>query len=203
VTGRSYSRLVNAPPPVQQSGIVVNTSSPMDLHEPKWFVLFVRSNQEKRTAQHLAHREIEYFLPCCRSVRQWKDRRVTLDMPLFPGYVFVRLPFIDRTRVLTLPNVVSLIGNRNTPSELSETEIDWIRKAVEHGNALPHPYLKTGQRVVITSGIFSGMQGIFERKQNNTRVVVSIDSIARAFSVEVDMSCLKPLAHQHLLREAI
>ena len=184
---------------------MLNSLSPIDVHEPKWFVLFVRCNQEKMTAQRLTEYEVEHFLPCYRSVRQWKDRRVTLEMPLFPGYLFVHLPFIERARVLTLPNVVALVGNKNSPSEISEQEIAWIKQGVEHGNAAPYPYLKVGQRVVITSGALSGMQGILMRKQNNTRVVVSLDSISRGFVVEVDMASLKPIGRsvQQQAREAV
>jgi transcription antitermination factor NusG len=178
--------------------------SPAGLYDPNWFVLFVRSNQEKRIAQRLADRQIEHFLPCCRSVRQWKDRRVTLEMPLFPGYVFVRLPFLERSKVLTLPNVVSLVGNKNSPSVISEEEIAWIRRGVEHGNASPHPYLQIGQRVIITAGALSGMKGLLVRKQNNTRVVVSLDSIARSFVVEVDLESVAPLTSQpHDYKQAV
>lgn len=178
--------------------------SPAGLYDPKWFVLFVRSNQEKRIAQRLSDHQIEHFLPCCRSVRQWKDRRVALQMPLFPGYVFVRLPFIERSKVLTLPNVVSLVGNKNSPSVISEEEIAWIRRGVEHGNASPHAYLNIGQRVIITAGALAGMQGILVRKQNNTRVVVSLDSIARSFVVEVDLDSIAPLRNKEgPYREAV
>ena len=172
-----------------------NCPSPIDVYDPKWFVLFVRSNQEKKTALRLKEFEVEYFLPVYRSVRQWKDRRVTLEMPLFPGYVFVHLPLAERSRILTLPNVVGLVGNKSFPSVVAEEEIAWVRRAVEHGNASPHSYLTVGQRVAIISGPLSGMRGILLRHQNNTRVVVTIDSISRGFVVEVDVSSLRPIAH--------
>lgn len=165
-----------------------------DLHDPKWFVLFVRSNQEKVIAQRLVEREVEHFLPCYSSVRQWKDRKVTLEMPLFPGYIFVHLPFLNRARVLTIPNIVSLVGSRNFPSVISEEEIDWIRRGVEHGNAVPHPYLSVGDRIKVVSGPLSGMQGVLLRKQNSTRVVICLDSISRSFMVEVDLESIEPLA---------
>lgn len=168
-------------------------SLPAHLLHPQWFVLFVRANQEKTTAHRLANQEIEHFLPCFRSVRQWKDRRVTLEMPLFPGYVFVRLLFSERARMLTLPNIVSLVGPKDSPSVIAEEEIGWIRKGIEHGNALPHPHLAVGQQVRIVAGALSGMQGILVRKQNRTRVVISLDSIARGFVVEVDLDSLEPL----------
>jgi transcription antitermination factor NusG len=166
---------------------------PADLHDPKWFVLFVRYNQEKRTAHRLAEYGVEHFLPCCRSLRQWKDRRVTLEMPLFPGYVFVRLPFVERARVLTMPNVVSLVGGRNSPSAVSEEEINWIKLGIEHGNAMPHPELAVGQRVRIVAGALAGMQGILLRRQNGTRVVICLDSISRSFVVEVDLAAIEPV----------
>jgi transcription antitermination factor NusG len=165
---------------------------PFEPNHPNWFVLSVRANQEKKTAQRLASYEIEYFLPCYRSVRQWKDRRVTLEIPLFPGYVFVHLPFAERVKVVSLPNVVGLIGSKSAPSIVSASEIDCIRRGVEFGNAAPHAALVEGQRVVIVDGVLRGVQGILLRSQNNTRVVVAVDSIARSFAVEVDISCLKP-----------
>ncbi len=162
-------------------------------HDPKWYVLFVRSNQEKRVAHCLADRGVEHLLPCYRSRRQWKDRRVELEMPLFPGYVFVRLPFIERMKALTVPNVVSLIGNKKAPSVVSDAEIMWIRQGLKQGTAGPHHYLKQGQRVVITVGALSGLEGILVRLQNNMRVVVSLDSIQRAFMVDVAEAWLQPV----------
>jgi len=160
---------------------------------PSWFVLHVRVNQEKKTAQRLISAEVEHFLPCYQSLRQWKDRRVTLEMPLFPGYVFVHMDLSDRMRVLTLPNVVGLVGSRNTPSIVSPEEIDRIKRGVEFGNAAPHSAFVVGQRVLITNGALQGMSGCLLRSGNNTRVVIAIDSIARSFAVDVDISCLKPI----------
>lgn len=114
-------------------------------------------------------------------------------MPLFPGYVFVHMDPADRMKVLTLPNVVGLIGSKHSPSIVSPEEIDRIQRGVEFGNAAPYSFLIVGQRVLITQGALLGMSGCLLRSGNNTRVVVSIDSIARSFVVDVDISCLKPI----------
>jgi transcription antitermination factor NusG len=164
---------------------------------PRWFVLFVRSNQEKKTAQRLAACGVQHFLPCYRSARQWADRRVTLEMPLFPGYVFVHLPFVERAKVLTLPNVVSLVGGKNCPSVVSAEEINWIKMGIEHGSALPHPTPAVGDRVRIVAGVLSGMQGILLRRQNNTRVVICLESISRSFVVEVSLDAIERVAAPH------
>lgn len=129
---------------------------------------------------------------------------MTLEMPLFPGYVFVYIDLADRMRVLTLPNVVGLVGSRNSPSIVSPEEIDRIKRGVEFGNAAPHPAFAVGQRVLITEGALQGMSGCLLRAGNNTRVVISIDSVARSFVVDVDISCLKPIGEISLLeRKAV
>jgi transcription antitermination factor NusG len=175
------------------ASIMGESDSMTDLQEPKWYVLFVRSNQEKRVAHRLSSRSVEHFLPCYQALRQWQDRRVRLEIPLFPGYVFVRLPLLERLKVLTLPNVVSLVGPKHSPSPVSEDEIAWIKQGVEHGKAEPHPFLEAGERVVISGGILAGMEGVLLRMKNSTRVVVSIDSISRAFAVEIDVAYIEPL----------
>jgi transcription antitermination factor NusG len=114
-------------------------------------------------------------------------------MPLFPGYVFVRLPLMERMKVLTVPNIVSLVGSGHASAEISPEEIDSIRRGVEQGHAQPHPYLREGQRVAIVGGVMAGMEGVLLRRQNGARVVVCLDSISQAFVVEVDTAFLKPL----------
>jgi transcription antitermination factor NusG len=163
-----------------------------DLQEPKWYALFVRARQEKRIAGHLDGRNVQHFLPCYPSVRQWKDRRVVLTVPLFPGYVFVHLPLTERLKVLTIPNVVSLVGSKQCAAVISDEEIAWIMSGTNLGTAQPHPFLTVGQRVRITHGLMMGLEGILVRQQNSTRVVVSVNSIASSFVINVDANSVQP-----------
>jgi transcription antitermination factor NusG len=164
-----------------------------DFALPRWYAVFVRSNQEKQVAAYLSGLQMEHYLPCCTSVRQWKDRRVKLEVPLFPGYLFVRLPFQERMKVLSIRQVVSLVGKKNLPSPVSDGEIAGIRAGIEHGNAEPHEYLEAGQRIVITDGVMCGMEGILLTVRSHARVVISLPSIGRAFVVEVGADCVRPL----------
>lgn len=167
-----------------------------DFTASKWYAVFVRSNQERQVAAYLNGLHMEHFLPCYSSVRRWKDRRVKLEMPLFPGYLFVRLPLQERMKVLTIRQVVSLVGRKNSPSPISDEEISGIRAAVEHGNAEPHEYLEAGQRIVITDGVMCGMEGILLTVRSHARVVISVPSIGRAFVVEVGADCVRPLSER-------
>jgi len=163
-----------------------------DAQQNPWYVLMVRSNHEKRIAQGLNDRGIDHFLPCYHSVRQWKDRRVTLEFPLFPSYVFVRIPHQERLRALAIPHVFSFLGTATSLSSVPEEEVDSMRRGVQCGKAEPHPYLTVGEQVVVTEGPMCGITGILLRQQNNTRVVVSVQSIARSFVLDVDAASVQP-----------
>ena len=78
---------------------------------PKWFAVYTTSRHEKRVDLHLSMREIEHYLPLYRTQRKWSDgSRVTLDLPLFPGYIFVRSTRTQRVRVLEVPSVLAVVG---------------------------------------------------------------------------------------------
>jgi transcription antitermination factor NusG len=154
-----------------------------------WYAAYTLANHEKRVMQQFTERSVEHFLPLYESVRSWKDRRVRLQLPLFPGYVFVRLALRDRLRVLQVPSVVRLVGFNGYPAALPDREIEALRTSVAMQlRAEPHPYLTVGRRVRIKSGPLTGVEGILIRKKNAFRVVLSLDFILRSAAVEVDAS---------------
>ena len=155
--------------------------------EQHWYAAYTCAHHEKRVAAELGAREVEHFLPLYSSVRRWKDRRVQLELPLFPGYVFVRLALRDRLRVVQIPSVVRLVGFGGLPTSLSDEEMEILRAGLLHSlRAEPHPFLTVGRRVRITSGPFAGLQGILKRKKSNFRVVVSLELIQRSVAVDVE-----------------
>jgi transcription antitermination factor NusG len=161
---------------------------------PRWYAAHTCANHEKCVAGQLAARSVEHFLPLYESVRRWKDRRVTLQMPLFPGYVFVRLDLRDRLRVLQIPSVARLVSFNGAPAALPDEEIETLRAGLQGGvQALPHPYLKIGKRVRITAGPLEGLEGILIRKKNAMRFVISLDLIQRSVVVDVDAGAVEPL----------
>jgi len=152
-----------------------------------WYAAYTRAQHEKRVAGELGAREVEHFLPLYSSVRRWKDRRVQLELPLFPGYVFVRLALRDRLRVVQIPSVVRLVGFGGMATALPDTEMEIMRSGLsERLRAEPHPFLTVGRRVRITAGPFAGLEGVLKRKKSSLRVVVSLDLIQRSVAVDVD-----------------
>src|SRR5712692_8315886 len=115
-----------SPSPVASSAFF-----PESYLEERWYAAYTCANHEKRVAKQLEERSVEHFLPLYGSVRRWKDRRVQLDLPLFPGYVFVRLVLRDRVRVLQIPSVVRLVGFGGLPTALPDQEMEAIRNGLQ------------------------------------------------------------------------
>ena len=163
--------------------------------EPRWYAAYTCANHEKRVAEQLEGRAVEHFLPLYRSVRRWKDRRVQLELPLFPSYIFVRMPLRDRLRVLEIPSVSRLVSFNGIPAALPEEEIESLREALAGQlRAEPHPFLTIGRRVRITAGPLAGREGILVRRKGSLRLVLSINLIQRSILVETDSSELEPVA---------
>ena len=158
----------------------------------QWFAVYTSSCQEKRVGLHLSIRNIDHFLPLTRSPRIWKNGlKVTLEQPLFPGYVFVRIDRRERLRVLELPGVLSIVGTGREPIPLPNNEIEALREGIGLLNVQPHPFLNVGERARIVRGPLQGMTGIVIRKKNGLRFILSVDLILKSISVEVDASDLE------------
>lgn len=174
--------------------------SPLNSSQNSWYAACTRANHEKRVAEQLSARSVEHFLPLYESIRRWKDRRVRLQMPLFPGYVFVHLHRCDRLQVLETPGVARFVSFNGTPAVLPEAEITALKAGLEQGvRAMPHPYLRAGRRVRITQGPLEGLEGIVVRKKNAPRFVISLDLIQRSILLDIDVSLVEPVPHPHAL----
>src|SRR5882672_3039834 len=170
------------------SGVTtIQELAPAAWNEPSWYAIHTRVNQEKQVAELLDRRDIQFYLPLYKTVRRRSDRRVTLSLPLFPGYLFVHIPLAARLHVLEVPNVVRLVGSQKHPSALPNKEIDLLRRGLS-GQVYAEPcrYLTAGCRVRVVNGPFEGVVGILVSRERSPRVVISIEVITRSFTVEVN-----------------
>ena len=142
----------------------------------------------------LQAKAVECYLPIYQSLRRWNDRKALIDMPLFPGYLFVRIALRARVRVLTVPGVVRIIGFNGKPASLTDEEILAIKTSVGLRAAEPYPYLAQGKRIRITAGPLKGLEGVVLRRKNKLRAVISIHSIMQSYSVELDVADAQPAA---------
>lgn len=172
---------------------------------PKWFAVYTISRHEKRVAQHFSQRQIEHYLPLFCAQRKWSDgSKGTLELPLFPGYIFVRINRMERIRVLEVPGALEVVGGRGRMlAPLPDAEIDALRTGAHLRHAEPHPFLRVGQRARIRSGALAGMEGIVVRKKNSLRVVLTMNLIMQSIAVEVDGEDLEPLPPEIPLSELL
>ena len=159
-----------------------------------WYAVQVRAQHEKRVAASLAGKGYEQLVPVYRLRRKWSDRTKVLELPLFPGYVFVRLDPEVRLPILTIPGVLGFVGAGRKPQPLDTKEIEYVRTVSSAGHpAKPWPFLKVGQRVRITAGALTGVEGILVQRRGETRVVLSVTLLQKAISVQVESDAVRSI----------
>lgn len=166
----------------------------------RWYAAYTYPRHERSVAKNLAVLGVEVFCPTFSVESPWKDRRVTIQYPLFPGYVFTRICLKERIKIVSNPSVLRLLSFNGTPVPIPDSEIDAIRLCVTNGCKLEsHPFLESGTRVRVREGLFSGVEGIVIRKNNKLGLVVSISAICQAVVLEVDPECLQPIQQEDIV----
>jgi transcription antitermination factor NusG len=163
--------------------------------QPGWFALTAKHQHEPTVARLLSGKGIEVFHPTYAVVRQWKDRKKTLQLPLFPGYVFFIGGMDRRAEILSTPGVFSIVSFGQTAAEISGEEIEGIRRAVQGGMPIqPHQFLAEGDRVQVTRGALTGVHGILLRQKDAYRLVLSIELLGRSAAVEIDAGMVERIS---------
>ena len=159
-----------------------------------WFALRVKSRFEKLVASMAHNKGFEEFLPLYKSCRRWSDRCKSVELPLFPGYVFCRLDPENRLSLLTIPGVLHFVGIGKIPVAIDQSEIDAIQAAIRSGlGTEPWPFLAVGQRVRLEIGPLAGLEGFLVRVRKEHRLVVSLPLLQRSVAVEIERDWAKPL----------
>jgi transcription antitermination factor NusG len=176
-----------------------------------WFALTAKPRHEKVVAENLRGKGLESFVPLYRTWRQWTDRVQSVDLPLFPGYVFCRFAYASRLPVLNTPGVTSVVSFSDVPTPVTDDEISRIRTIQASGlPSQPWPYVRVGQKARIEWGALAGLEGVLIREKDALRVVVSVELLRRAVAVEIDRDMIRAvegaehasMAHVYLTNQA-
>jgi|SRR6187401_325907 len=161
---------------------------------PQWYAIWTRSRHEQVVREQLEQKQIEAFLPTITKWSRWKDRRKKIDWPLFPGYCFARFVSQNRLPILKCAGVVSIVAfDGGEPAPIPEREIESIRVLLGSSLAFdPCPLIKEGTLVEVAHGPLKGVSGRLVRKNEKARLVLSVDLIGQAVSVEVDAADVRP-----------
>ncbi|HRF76011.1 MAG TPA: UpxY family transcription antiterminator [Chitinophagales bacterium] len=158
-----------------------------------WHVAYVKSRSEKKVKERLDRMGIQAFLPLIKTVRQWSDRKKTVQVPLFNGYIFLQLSGDDYTRVRMVEGVVNFIYQEKKIAVVPEKQIEDIRTFLESGlpvSASTDTFSK-GEQVVINFGPLKGYQGELLEIENENHFIVRIEVINQILRLSVPKAYLE------------
>ena len=157
-----------------------------------WWVAHTKSRNEKALAWQLLRKEICYFLPMSWKAYRRKGRTFRSLLPLFTGYMFFCGSENDRLEVLRTNRVAGLIEVHDQHQLVDE--LTPIERLLRKGAPLkPHKYIEAGQRCRVTAGALAGAEGIVVQTSRETRLVMQVDILGQATSVEIEMEMIELL----------
>ncbi len=156
-----------------------------------WYAIYTKPRHEKKVYELLLEKNIETFLPVVLRVRQWKDRKKKVEMPLFQSYMFVRIDYKYRYDVLQTHGVIKIINFKGIPAVVPDWQIDGLKRMLQHPEKIQlENYLKSGEMVRILDGPFKDLIGTIKQIRGEDRLIISIEGIMQTVSVEVDRTNL-------------
>jgi transcription antitermination factor NusG len=159
-----------------------------------WFAVWTRSRHEQVVREQLEKKKITAFLPTIPKWSRWKDRKKKIDWPLFPGYCFARFDPVDALAVLKCAGVVNIVSFDGKPAPIPDYELESVRLLISSELQYdPCPLIHVGMMVEVLHGPLRGVVGRLMRKDaQRARLVLSVDLIGQAVSVEVDAADVRP-----------
>jgi transcription termination/antitermination protein NusG len=157
--------------------------------EAQWYAIRVRCQFEKKVALQLENKGIVVFVPTVREVHRWSDRRKIIELPLFPGYGFVRIPVAPGhwLRVLQTHGLIGFVTMNGMPVPIPDKQIENVQLLLINNLACKaYPFIKVGQRVRIRGGCLEGLEGILIEQKHDRTLVVSLDAIQRSLIIRIE-----------------
>lgn len=158
-----------------------------------WFVLHVKSRQEKALAEELRILGISHLLPLVTEAKYHGNRKVSVKTPLFPGYLFLRGTLSEAYRAggtKRIARVLPVANQKQMNWELRNLHVALFRSAPLE----IYPYLRNGVRVEVRAGPFRGLQGIITERTGRDRLILQVAMLSQAASLEIDGSLLEPVS---------
>ena len=161
----------------------------------RWYAVHTRSRHEKQVDLFLSERGVETFLPLVHTLSRRRDRKKYVDIPLFPGYLFVFAEKESLYDVKYTRGVTRIIGtDLDVPTPIPDRQIQDIKSVMETEVQLdPFPYLKKGRMVRVKSGPLKGLEGILVERKGHYKLVIRIDLLQKGAAAEVYISDIEPI----------
>jgi transcription antitermination factor NusG len=162
----------------------------------RWYAIQTRAKHEKKVASELRGTGMDVFLPMLTEIRQWSDRRMSVELPLFSCYLFVNVDSSAEARisVLRAAGVLRFVGGHHEEAAIPDRDIENI--SILLAKKVPfvsQSFLEIGQRVRIRGGALDGVEGVLTRCNGKHRLALSVDTIQRSLSINVEGYQVEPI----------
>ncbi len=154
----------------------------------QWFAVYVKSRAEKKAQAELLQRNIETFLPLQRKLRQWSDRKKWVEMPLIPGYLFVRVSRREYDFVLQSNYIVSYVRFEGTAARIPDRQIDYLRLMLKQENLdieVTQEDFEPGQVIEVVAGPLIGLQGKLIRIKGKNKLAIELEQLGYSTLIEI------------------
>lgn len=168
-----------------------------------WYAIFTKPRAEKKVYQRMLDQDIEAFLPMIKTVRQWSDRKKTVEVPLISSYIFVNMEEKDLYKTLPIQGTVNVLKHLGKPAKIRSEEIENLRiltgtdesSQIENCINVYH-----GDDVEVINGPFMGLIATCIREGHKHRVMVKIDSLGSCFNVDIPLSFLRKIEKKQTVK---
>jgi transcriptional antiterminator RfaH len=155
----------------------------------QWYAVHTHAHGENRAYENLARQDFESWLPKYRKRRRHAGREENVLRPLFPRYLFVRVDLTaEQWRpILSTRGVASLVGDSEGPHPLGDEVITALQSQADENGIfdLQPPSFQVGEKVRITAGPLSDLEGVFQMESDSDRVMVLLKLMGRSVRVSV------------------
>lgn len=168
----------------------------VDQFIPSWYVLHTKSRFENVVNDGLQKKKVDVFLPKIKVRSKRRDRKMMIQVPLFPGYVFVKTDLHpdEHLGILKTAGVVRMIGSHSGPVSVPDKTIDSLRIMVNaEEDILTGTRFRQGDKIMVVAGPFAGVMGQFVQYRGLGRVIVDIDALGQFAAVNVGEDDVEPL----------
>ncbi len=174
----------------------------------QWYIIHTYSGFEKKVKESLESRVAAFglqdkigriMIPTEDVVEVRGGKKVVSQRMIFPGYVFVEMEMDDYTWhvVRSTPRVTGFVGSGQTPSPLSEEQVDAILHRITTSADKPKPKLvfERNEQVRIVDGPFANFTGVVEEvNSDRSTLKISVTIFGRSTPVELDFVQVEKIA---------
>jgi transcriptional antiterminator RfaH len=155
-------------------------------------VVYTKSRQEKALARHLVTHHVPFYLPLVKQKRQTRGRRVTSQLPLFTGYLFMHCSAEERVTALTSNRISQILDVEDQATLLRD--LQQVKRLIGADAPLTiEQRLEAGRKVRVKSGALAGLEGTIVARRSDSRLLIAVNYLNQGVSIQIEDFMVEPI----------